>query len=203
MPLESVTVHKNNTPEERIFVLHGSNEIDTALTFRTSAEAQKANCALAEIYLKSPFFEEMRFENNNGTDSVAVRLKSSMGWDKIISTPGKKLSLENLFRERIERDLKNRNIITTHDGRSSNEENLTAIRTYLSQNLPPVIKSHGGNVVAKDLQDGVLTMAFSGACADGCIGTEETTKRMLDNLIRMEFPGIVKQTKSEKILSPA
>ena len=54
--------------------------------------------------------------------------------------------------------------------------------------MRPYVESHGGSLELIDVQDGVVRVRMSGAC-DGCVGSETTLRRGVEEALREHFPG--------------
>lgn len=209
-----VTAHPaKSSALTRIFALHGSNELTHNFKFLTPQEADAENFKTVAKYLRSNLFSAATLINHNGRDHIQLTLKEGENWDRVFSsasgnrnivshkgeavtTTSQGKSIEEYFRSRIEADIKEKSLIHKPvDVVMDANDPLKTIRSYLQENTPEIIKRHGGDVTVVDFQDGILTMSFRGVCNTGCFGSKETTKRIIDNQIREDLPGVVKKTK--------
>lgn len=74
-------------------------------------------------------------------------------------------------------------------GDLSDAELLDAVKDILRQEVAPVAESHGGEVTALSVDDGILTVEFDGAC-HGCAASGKTLSDLVAQSVRSRYPQI-------------
>ena len=77
---------------------------------------------------------------------------------------------------------------------------LKAIETVLNEKVRPEIRAHGGEVEIDHLEDGVLYVKLSGACA-GCPSADITTEELIKGTLVEECPELVREVSAIQNIS--
>ena len=80
------------------------------------------------------------------------------------------------------------------------EEMEDRIEQILDEQVRPYLRSHGGDVVVKDLTDGVLTVQLLGQCSN-CPSNTLTTQSVIEEAVCQAVPE-VKRVELDQSVSP-
>lgn len=70
-------------------------------------------------------------------------------------------------------------------------ERQAQIEALLEEKIRPFLQSHGGNVRLEAYEDGVLTVALTGACA-GCPSADMSTRAFIEETLKPHLPQLRK-----------
>lgn len=62
------------------------------------------------------------------------------------------------------------------------------IQRFIDEKIAPGVNSHGGEVLIRSLENGILTLTLSGAC--GSCGVLAYTSESIANYVLEEFPDL-------------
>lgn len=79
--------------------------------------------------------------------------------------------------------------VSGSDAGLTDDELLHKIADLLRQEVAPVADSHGGDVTAHSVRDGILTVQFGGAC-HGCAASGKTLNDLVLRSVQARYPQI-------------
>ena len=63
------------------------------------------------------------------------------------------------------------------------------IESVLENQVRPMLNSHGGDIVLKGFEDGIVRIDFTGACA-GCASADLSTKGFVEDTLKAAIPEV-------------
>jgi Fe-S cluster biogenesis protein NfuA len=160
------------------------------LEFRSPEETTGIS-PLAEHIFNLPFVTGLLISNN----FISVTRNTSVTWDLV------QLELREYIQEYLNTDgrvvyenapaqaLADANERASSHADASGPEDEKIIR-LLEEYVRPAVEGDGGHIAFRSYQDGVVTVSLRGSCS-GCPSSMVTLKQGIENLLKMEVPGVV------------
>jgi Fe-S cluster biogenesis protein NfuA len=159
------------------------------LEFRSPDETTGIS-PLAEHIFNLPFVTGLLISNN----FISVTRNTSVTWDLV------QLELREYIQEYLNTDgrvvyenapaqaLADANERASSHADASGPEDEKIIR-LLEEYVRPAVEGDGGHIAFRSYQDGVVTVSLRGSCS-GCPSSMVTLKQGIENLLKMEVPGV-------------
>jgi Fe-S cluster biogenesis protein NfuA len=187
-----VTVYAESTPNpmsmrfvsSRLLVPDGR-----LLEFRLPEEADGVSPLAAHVF-NLPFVSGVLIASN----FVTVTRNTTVDWDLV------HMELREYIQEFLNRDGRvvledapaqaladaNERASSHADAKSPEDEKI--IRA-LEEYIRPAVEGDGGHIAFRSFADGVVTVSLRGSCS-GCPSSMVTLKQGIENLLKMEVPGV-------------
>jgi Fe-S cluster biogenesis protein NfuA len=145
---------------------------------------------LAEHIFNLPFVTGLLISSN----FISVTRNTSVTWDLV------QLELREYIQEYLNTDgrvvyddapaqaLADANERASSHAEASGPEDEKIIR-LLEEYVRPAVEGDGGHIAFRSYQEGVVTVSLRGSCS-GCPSSMVTLKQGIENLLRMELPGV-------------
>lgn len=159
------------------------------LEFRSPQETTGIS-PLAEHIFNLPFVTGLLISNN----FISVTRNTSVTWDLV------QLELREYIQEYLNTDgrvvyenapaqaLADANERASSHADAVGPEDEKIIR-LLEEYVRPAVEGDGGHIAFRSYQDGVVTVSLRGSCS-GCPSSMVTLKQGIENLLKMEVPGV-------------
>ncbi|MCU0320587.1 MAG: NifU family protein [Flavobacteriales bacterium] len=159
------------------------------LEFRSPQETTGIS-PLAEHIFNLPFVTGLLISSN----FISVTRNTSVTWDLV------QLELREYIQEYLNTDgrvvyenapaqaLADANERASSHADASGPEDEKIIR-LLEEYVRPAVEGDGGHIAFRSYQDGVVTVSLRGSCS-GCPSSMVTLKQGIENLLKMEVPGV-------------
>lgn len=159
------------------------------LEFRSPQETTGIS-PLGEHIFNLPFVTGLLISNN----FISVTRNSSVTWDLV------QLELREYIQEYLNTDgrvvyenapaqaLADANERASSHADAAGPEDEKIIR-LLEEYVRPAVEGDGGHIAFRSYQDGLVTVSLRGSCS-GCPSSMVTLKQGIENLLKMEVPGV-------------
>ena len=81
-----------------------------------------------------------------------------------------------------------------------NAEAMRKVEAALDERVRPYLRSHGGDIAALRLEDGVLYVKMLGQCA-GCPSADLTNETVVEEALTAALPGLVRKVSVDQSVS--
>jgi Fe-S cluster biogenesis protein NfuA len=187
-----VSVYAESTPNPFTMRFVSSRLLvqDNRLLEFRSPEETTGISPLAEHIFNLPFVTGLLISSN----FISVTRNTSVTWDLV------QLELREYIQEYLNSDgrvvyedapaqaLADANERASSHADASGPEDEKIIR-LLEEYVRPAVEGDGGHIAFRSYQDGVVTVSLRGSCS-GCPSSMVTLKQGIENLLKMEMPGV-------------
>jgi len=187
-----VSVYAESTPNPFTMRFVSSRPLvqDGRLLEFRSPEETAGISPLAEHIFNLPFVTGLLISSN----FISVTRNASITWDLV------QLELREYIQEYLNSDgrvvyedapaqaLADANERASSHAGASGPEDEKIIRV-LEEYVRPAVEGDGGRIAFRSYQDGVVTVSLRGSCS-GCPSSMVTLKQGIENLLKMEVPGV-------------
>jgi len=187
-----VSVYAESTPNPFTMRFVSSRPLvqDGRLLEFRSPEETAGISRLAEHIFNLPFVTGLLISSN----FISVTRNASITWDLV------QLELREYIQEYLNSDgrvvyedapaqaLADANERANSHAGASGPEDEKIIR-LLEEYVRPAVEGDGGHIAFRSYQDGVVTVSLRGSCS-GCPSSMVTLKQGIENLLKMEVPGV-------------